>query len=1444
MTTSTNELDFGVTTTISDPDFDMYGGAGNDTLIGGSGNDRGFGGAGDDILDGHGGSDDLKAGSGNDTLIHNLSENFGATDIYTGGSGMDTVLLRLTQAQWADPAVRAEMQRYVEFLHAVKVNTQGEVSNGIGSDFTFSFANGSKLTLQMIEKLAVAVQDSSGQYVVIDHLAAFISGTSTGGVIEAGGVNNAIAGTPTVTGDLYADDLNGPDDQFQAVAAGAATVNGYGTYGLTAGGVWTYTLNNAHSAVQALNVASIPLTDSFTVLSADGSSKVVTITINGTNDAAVITGTSVGAVVEAGGVANAVTGTPTATGDLLATDVDNPLDQFQAVAAGAGTTNGYGTYELSAAGVWTYTLDNAHSAVQALNVASTPLTDSFTVLSADGTSQLVTVTINGTNDAAVITGTSTGAVIEAGGVANAVPGTPTATGDLLATDVDNPLDQFQAVAAGAGTTNGYGTYELSAAGVWTYTLDNSNAAVQALNVASPPLTDSFTVLSADGTSQLVTVTINGTNDAAVITGTSVGTVVEAGGLANAIPGTPTATGDLLATDVDNPLDQFQAVAAGAGTTNGYGTYELSAAGVWTYTLDNTHSAVQALNVSSTPLSDSFSVLSADGTSQLVTVTINGTNDAAVITGTSVGAVVEAGGVANAVPGTPTATGDLLATDVDNPLDQFQAVAAGAATTNGYGTYELSAAGVWTYTLDNTNASVQALNVASTPLTDSFTVLSADGSSKVVTITINGTNDAAVITGTSTGAVIEAGGVANAVPGTPTATGDLLATDVDNPLDQFQAVAAGAATANGYGTYELSAAGVWTYTLDNAHSAVQALNVSSTPLSDSFSVLSADGTSQLVTVTINGTNDAAVISGTSVGTVVEAGGLANAIPGTPTATGDLLATDVDNTLDQFQAVAAGAGTTNGYGTYELSAAGVWTYTLNNTLSAVQALNVSSTPLSDSFSVLSADGTSQLVTVTINGNNDAPTTSTLTLAPIAEDSGVRVITQAQLLANATDVDNTSAQLSATGLAIATGSGSLVDNGDGTWNYTPALNDDTAVSFSYTVSDGALTAAGSATLDITSVNDAPVTTPVALAPIAEDSGARLITQAQLLANATDVDNTSAQLSATGLAIATGSGSLVDNGDGTWNYTPALNDDTAVSFSYTVSDGALTAAGSATLDITPVNDAATDLILTATAAPSGNSLPNGTFGQMSLVDPDGGAGAYTYSLASLTATTLAGGVAANFAGDLSVSGSGAISASNLDEDRVYEMTVQVQQGAPTGPTFSETFSVITGTQAVDDVSGAAATGDDVIFTRGDNDIVLAGSGNDTVFGQAGTDSIHGGTGNDTLTGGNGNDTFYFDTSLDAATNVDTITDFNANTGDKIALDQTIFTLLTVASPLASGNFMANIGGVAGDANDYVLYDTATGNLYYDADGSGAATKVLFATLTLTGISGTVDSTDFIVVA
>src|SRR4029077_17894087 len=262
-------------------------------------------------------------------------------------------------------------------------------------------------------------------------------------------------------------------------------------------------------------------------------------------------------------------------------------------------------------------------------------------------------------------------------------------------------------------------------------------------------------------------------------------------------------------------------------------------------------------------------------------------------------------------------------------------------------------------------------------------------------------------------------------------------------------------------------------------------------------------------------------------------------------------------------------------------------LNGTWSYTPAAN-NDTAVTFSYAV--SDGVAAPVATTasldITPVNDAPVTTPVTLVAIAEDSGTRLITQAQLLANATDVDGPA--LTAINLAISSGSGTLVDNGNGTWSYTPAANDDTAVTFSYAVSDGvAAPVATTASLDITPVNDAPVTTPVTLAAIAEDSGSRLITQAELLANATDVDGPS--LSTINLAISSGNGTLVNNLNGTWSYTPAANDDTAVTFSYAVSDGvAAPVATSATLDITPANDApvTTPLTLVAIAEDSGPRL------------------------------------------------------------------------------------------------------------------------------------------------------------------------------------------------------------------------------------------------------------------
>ena len=346
----------------------------------------------------------------------------------------------------------------------------------------------------------------------------------------------------------------------------------------------------------------------------------------------------------------------------------------------------------------------------------------------------------------------------------------------------------------------------------------------------------------------------------------------------------------------------------------------------------------------------------------VTITIDGTNDAAVISGDISGEATEAGGVANGTAGT-TATGTLTDTDVDNAANTFQVVASPTAGDSGYGNYTVDASGHWSYAVADGNSVVQALNVGDT-LSDTFTIQTADGTAQVVTITIDGANDAAVISGDISGDATEAGGLANGTPGT-TATGALTDTDVDNAANTFQAAVDNGDS--GYGSYTVDASGNWAYTVADDNSAVQALNVGDT-LSDSFTVRTIDGTTQSVTVTIHGTNDAAVISGDISGEATEAGGVANGTAGT-TATGTLTDTDVDNAANTFQVVASPTAGDSGYGNYTVDASGHWSYAVADGNSVVQALNVGDT-LSDTFTIQTADGTAQVVTITIDGANDAP------------------------------------------------------------------------------------------------------------------------------------------------------------------------------------------------------------------------------------------------------------------------------------------------------------------------------------------------------------------------------------------------------------------------------------------------------------------------------------------
>jgi Ca2+-binding RTX toxin-like protein len=153
-----------------------------------------------------------------------------------------------------------------------------------------------------------------------------------------------------------------------------------------------------------------------------------------------------------------------------------------------------------------------------------------------------------------------------------------------------------------------------------------------------------------------------------------------------------------------------------------------------------------------------------------------------------------------------------------------------------------------------------------------------------------------------------------------------------------------------------------------------------------------------------------------------------------------------------------------------------------------------------------------------------------------------------------------------------------------------------------------------------------------------------------------------------------------------------------------------------------------------------------------------------------------------------------------------------------------------IDGKSKGNGTGNDL------NNVITGNAAVNVFIGLGGDDTFDSGSGNDTLTGGDGNDTYIFSSGIKGSKNVDTIKDFVSGE-DKIYLSADIFTKLASALgvidggepfSISDGDFFLSAPKVkATSATSYILYDSNTGRVYYDADGNGKGAADWFITLT-----------------
>ena len=757
-------------------------------------------------------------------------------------------------------------------------------------------------------------------------------------------------------------------------------------------------------------------------------SQVLEITLNGTNDKPIIAAIPTSHVSEDHTIQGQLVSTDIDDKDQLSYSLPTPVDGL--------TLNSDGSYTFDAG-------NNAYQSLQAGQALDLSIPVNVTDTHGGSSQTLMHIHITGTNDIPMVVGIDHAM----GSVKDAHNGMLNIDGRLNIIDIDSGESSFQPQLI-KGT---YGVLSINSQGHWTYTADATQQALRSLHGAQS-LPENFQVLTADGTQHNIELHIKGENIPAIIGGVTSGMMMED------VLGQASVQAHMSIMDPNAGEAAFTPM----DVDTAHGHFSLKANGDWEFTLNNQNPDVQAL-AANAMMTEHILVGSVDGTPHMITLNIIGTNDTPTIAGIASGAIIED-------DTTSSISGLLVSSDVDTNAQHSWSV---IGTHDGrYGSITIDAkSGQWTYTLDNSRDATQQL-VEGAPVSESFTVQVTDehGATaiKTIVITVNGTNDAPVV---SSAVTLAAGTEDTTV--TINAS-DLLANATDVDKGESAQLSVHNLQAD-HGTITDNKDGTFTFTPEKDYNG---------QVSFTYDVQDPHGAhvATSASMSLAAVADAAVISGQDSGDIHEntAGvdvspdyaqpGMAQVTNTLLYADGRLTITDADAGENSFKATRA-YDYHGQYGQLMMNADGNWHYIVHaggTSGSAIDQLGAGQS-IVDKITVYSKDGTAHDITVTIHGDNDAPYCSaTVQLNSGTEDQAMTLTTH-QLLANTHDVDaNDAGKINIQNLKA--DHGSIHDNGDGTFTFTPEKDYNGQVHFTYDVSDahGGVTHTD-ATTSLQAVNDA---------------------------------------------------------------------------------------------------------------------------------------------------------------------------------------------------------------------------------------------------------------------------------------------------------------------------------------------------------------------------------------